>query len=138
MAFGKYRQTRCGNMGGFSQELIGTAVETGDDGGFVAGYFESEQYGTNNLGELLAIHAALAYAVRNKLESIEVVTSSQTADWWCKGNIGKKVKDRQKVVALVEAINDLRQKVACEISWVALGDNAAYKIFVEATSVGCR
>lgn len=81
--------------------------------------------GSNNIAELLAVKEALAWAVEQGCEAVEIRTDSRNNFAWVAGRIGRKLNDRSAVLDLYETIRRLREKVHMELVWVPREENLA-------------
>ena len=62
--------------------------------------------GSSNIAELWAVAEAMLHAKKEHVSEIEVFTDSQNNLAWLKGNIGKKLNDRNAVMNLLTAIDN--------------------------------
>src|ERR1700741_3701038 len=64
--------------------------------------------GSSNIAELWAVAEAMLHAKKEHVSEIEVFTDSQNNLAWLKGNIGKKLNDRNAVMNLLTAIDNMK------------------------------
>lgn len=87
---------------------------------------EGEPGGSNNIAELIAVHAALQWCLANDVVEVEVFTDSKNnLAWVNKTKVGKRINDRGRVLALKAAIAALRRKVHLTLTWVPREHNVA-------------
>lgn len=82
--------------------------------------------GSNNIAELIAVRDALQAAVDASAESVTVYTDSKNNIAWVYGKkLGKRLNDRDRVVALKDEIARLRSSVNLLLVWVPREKNVA-------------
>jgi ribonuclease HI len=87
-----------------------------------------QQGGSNNIAELLAVKEALVWAVTQKFHEVEIRTDSRNNLAWTFGkNVGKKINDRDAVLALKSVIDSCRNAVRVEMKWIPRNSNLAGK-----------
>ena len=92
------------------------AVVTDDMGSVLVE--KTEEGGSNNIAELLAVKEALMWCVARGVKEAKIVTDSRNNLSWIMGKrVGKKINDRSKVVYLKSAIEALRQSVDLDLVW---------------------
>lgn len=89
--------------------------------------------GSSNVAELWAVAEAMLWAKESRVAELEVFTDSRNNLAWLKGNVGKKLNDRNAVMDLLTAIENLKQYVNMSVSWVSREENVA-GIFIEERS----
>src|SRR5438105_1995705 len=87
--------------------------------------FRTEQGGSNNIAELLAVRDALQWAVENGYCTVQIRTDSQNNLRWVEGNIGFDVNDRERALRIYEEITALRLRVRMQLLWVPRRENVA-------------
>jgi ribonuclease HI len=89
--------------------------------------------GSSNVAELRAVTEAMLYAKESQVAELEVFTDSRNNLAWLKGNVGKKLNDRNAVMDLLTAIENLKKYVTLSVWWVPREENLA-GIFLEERS----
>ncbi len=89
--------------------------------------------GSSNVAELWAAAEAMLWAKESQVAELEVFTDSRNNLAWLKGNIGKKLNDRNAVMDLLTAIENLKKYVNMSVSWIPREENVA-GIFLEERS----
>ena len=85
-----------------------------------------QEGGSNNIAELLAVKEALAWAVAHKHDEIEIRTDSTNNLAWVLGTrVGKKINDRDAVLALKSSIDSLKSVVKCKLVHIPRSQNKA-------------
>jgi ribonuclease HI len=85
----------------------------------------TEESGSNNIAELLALREALIWANENGHDQINVKTDSMNNLSWISGRIGFKLVDRKRVLRIYSEIVELRKTIDMQISWVSRDFNLA-------------
>jgi ribonuclease HI len=82
--------------------------------------------GSNNIAELLAVKEALLWCSVNKIANVEIRTDSMNNLAWVRGKkVGKKINDRDTVLALKTSIDACRQQVNLSLKWIPRARNLA-------------
>jgi ribonuclease HI len=82
--------------------------------------------GSNNIAELLAVHDALQWCDANGITDVELFTDSRNNESWVFGKkLGKKLNDRERVVALRQAIDAYRRTITLTLTWIPRDMNLA-------------
>jgi ribonuclease HI len=85
-----------------------------------------EEGGSNNIAELLAVKEALLWCVANKIGDVEIRTDSRNNLAWVLGKkVGKKINDRDAVLALKTSIDASRSQLALSLKWIPREQNLA-------------
>lgn len=86
---------------------------------------KTQEGGSNNIAELLAVKEALMWCVTHNVDDLELRTDSMNNLAWVDGRIGKKLNDRNAVLVIKSAIDALRLSVKLEMVWVPRENNKA-------------
>jgi ribonuclease HI len=81
--------------------------------------------GSNNIAELEALRDALVHAVAVGSLTLEIRTDSRNNLAWATGNIGRKLNDRDRVVAIRKTIDDFSREIRMSVKWVPREENVA-------------
>jgi ribonuclease HI len=82
--------------------------------------------GSNNLAELLAIEAALAWCARAPIAAVQVRTDSQNAINWIRhGRVGTTVNDPAATRRILARIAEWRQMIRATFTWLPRARNLA-------------
>jgi len=82
--------------------------------------------GSSNIAELIAVREALTWCARQQIPDVRVFTDSRNNFAWTYGKkLGKKLNDRDRVVALRREIDELRQRVNLALVWIGRDQNLA-------------
>ena len=81
--------------------------------------------GSNNTAELWAVQLAMDWARQHGHDELHITTDSRNNLAWTFGKIGKKLNDRNAVLALREQIDELRSAIELELLWVPRKQNLA-------------
>jgi ribonuclease HI len=85
-----------------------------------------EEGGSNNIAELLAVKEALVWCVANKIGDVEIRTDSTNNLAWVLGKkVGKKINDRDAVLALKTSIDACRSQLILSLKWIPREQNLA-------------
>ena len=85
-----------------------------------------QEGGSNNIAELLAVKEALLWCVTNKVGDVEIRTDSKNNLAWVLGKkVGKKINDRDAVLALKTSIDACRSQFALSLKWIPREQNLA-------------
>jgi ribonuclease HI len=85
-----------------------------------------QEGGSNNIAELLAIKEALEWCVANKIGDVEIRTDSTNNLAWVLGKkVGKKINDRDAVLALKTSIDACRSQLNLSLKWIPREHNLA-------------
>ena len=76
--------------------------------------------GSSNIAELWGVAEAMLWAKESQVAEIEVFTDSRNNLAWLKGNVGKKLNDRNAVMDLLTAIENLKRCVNMSVSWIPI------------------
>ena len=96
-----------------------------DDGGTVLTDIEGFG-GSNNIAELIALREAIIWAIKNKLDEVQIISDSKnTLAWYRNGVKNKKINDYQRTVAILEEIKTLRKLIKIDLRWLPREDNLA-------------
>ena len=90
--------------------------------------------GSNNIGELWAVAEALLFARTTGIADLDIYTDSRNNLAWIEGRVGNTLNDRQSVMNLLQAINNLRRHVKMTITWIPRKHNVA-GLYIEQTAV---
>jgi ribonuclease HI len=100
------------------------AVVTDENGSILVE--KTREGGSNNIAELLAVKEAMAWAVDNEHDQIEIRTDSKNNLAWVLGtNVGKKINDRDAVLALKSSIDSLKRTVKIKLVLIPRSRNKA-------------
>jgi len=100
------------------------AVVTDENGSILVE--KTQEGGSNNVAELLAVKEALAWAVAHKHDEIEIRTDSTNNLAWVLGTrVGEKINDRDAVLALKSSIDSLKSVVKCKLVLIPRSQNKA-------------
>jgi ribonuclease HI len=78
-----------------------------------------QEGGSNNIAELLAVNEALLWCSVNRIADVEIRTDSMNNLGWVFGKkVGKKVNDRDTVLAPKNSIDAYRQQVNVSLNWI--------------------
>ena len=87
---------------------------------------KTQEGGSNNIAELLAVEEALAWAVDHKHHQIEIRTDSTNNLAWVHGTeVGRKINDRNAVLALKSSIDSLKSTVKFNLVHIPRSKNKA-------------
>ncbi len=85
-----------------------------------------QEGGSNNIAELLAVKEALVWCVANKIGDVEIRTDSTNNLAWVLGKkVGKKINDRDAVLALKTSIDACRSRLNLSLKWIPREQNLA-------------
>ncbi len=85
-----------------------------------------QEGGSNNIAELLAVKEALEWCVANKIGDVEIRTDSTNNLAWVLGKkVGKKINDRDAVLALKTSIDACRSQLNLFLKWIPRKHNLA-------------
>lgn len=100
------------------------AVVTNSDGTVLSE--QKDTGGSNNIAELLAVHDALQWCEAHGITNVELCTDSRNNEAWVFGKkLGKKLNDRERVVALRAAIREYLRTINLTLTWVPRDKNLA-------------
>ncbi len=91
--------------------------------------------GSNNIAELWAVAEAIMFAKHCGITGIHVFTDSKNNLAWLDGNVGNNLNDRTSVMNLLEAITNLRRRVAMTVTWIPRERNLA-GLYIERNAPG--
>jgi len=87
---------------------------------------KTQEGGSNNIAELLAVKEALLWAINQKFDEVEIRTDSRNNLAWALGKkVGKKINDRNSVLALKAVIDSCKTAIELDIVWIPRGSNVA-------------
>ena len=87
---------------------------------------KTQEGGSNNIAELLAVKEALMWCFVNKVKEVEIKTDSRNTISWVFGRkVGKKINDRPTVMNLKTAIQALLQDIKLNLVWIPREENQA-------------
>jgi len=85
-----------------------------------------QEGGSNNIAELLAVKEALEWCVAKKIGDVEIRTDSTNNLAWVLGKkVGKKINDRDAVLALKTSIDACRSRLNLSLKWIPREQNLA-------------
>jgi len=85
-----------------------------------------QEGGSNNIAELLAVKEALVWCIANKITDVEIRTDSRNNLAWVFGKkVGKKINDRDAVLALKTSIDVCRSMLSLSLKWIPRERNLA-------------
>jgi len=85
-----------------------------------------QEGGSNNIAELLAVKEALEWCVAKKICDVEIRTDSTNNLAWVLGKkVGKKINDRDAVLALKTSIDACRSRLNLSLKWIPREQNLA-------------
>ena len=87
---------------------------------------KTQEGGSNNIAELLAVKEALIWCVNNGIKEVEIITDSQNnLSWVWKTKLGKKLNDRDAVMNLKNVIDVCLQEIKLTLTWKPREENWA-------------
>ena len=100
------------------------AVVTDENGSILVE--KTQEGGSNNIAELLAVKEALSWAADHKHDQIEIRTDSKNNLAWFYGTkVGKNINDRDAVLALKSSVDSLKSMVKSKLVLIPRSRNKA-------------